>query len=111
LWVSFLCLAYVFILLNNVFNPIVNAICNGTAGVIGPAQKAQIAPKTVHHQGLTNTARKPVTRHGDQNIASATTKYTKVSLFITSRRKKRHTFFMRRLIFIRFTPTISFFFV
>lgn len=60
-----------------------NAICNGIAGVNGPAQKAHISPNGVQNQGLITIANIAVTMQGDQNINSAMMKYTIISLLIT----------------------------
>lgn len=46
-------------------------ICNGIAGVNGPAQNAMIAPVAVQNQGLTMIANIAVTITGLQNINSA----------------------------------------
>ena len=53
------------------FNNKVKPICNGTAGVNGPAQKAHIIPNAVHHHGFTINAKRAVTMQGDQKISSA----------------------------------------
>lgn len=58
-------------------------ICNGTAGVNGPAQNSIIALVTVQYHGFITNAKIAVTMTGDQNINSAIITHRIMSLVRT----------------------------
>ena len=75
-------------------------ICNGTAGVNGPAQNSIIALVTVQYHGSINNANIAVTMTGDQNINSAIITHRIISFVRTL--ALRYFQMLLSLFFIRF---------